>query len=154
MMDRFLDFSAEATAFTKFELFGTGQAQAYFAAVTKVVGDAMLEELLKVYDRAKAVQPPARDEKLRREIFGDEKLGPIARNIIKMWYLGIWFELPPEWTQAFGALPNNVMFMVSAAAYTEGLLWTAIGANPSGAKAPGYASWAEPPQIPPVPIQR
>jgi len=31
----------------------------------------------------------------------------------------------------------------------EGLLWTAIGAHPAGAKAPGYGSWAEQPRIPP-----
>jgi hypothetical protein len=37
---------------------------------------------------------------------------------------------------------------VNESAYTEGLLWVAIGANPPGAKAPGYGSWARPPQIP------
>ncbi|HYO83919.1 MAG TPA: hypothetical protein VES20_21125, partial [Bryobacteraceae bacterium] len=42
----------------------------------------------------------------------------------------------------------NVGFMVSAAAYTEGLLWPAIGANPPGAKGPGYGSWALPPRVP------
>ncbi|WP_411075768.1 hypothetical protein [Streptomyces sp. cmx-4-7] len=36
-------------------------------------------------------------------------------------------------------------FVVSPDAYTEGLLWRAIGAHPSGAKAPGYGSWASPP---------
>jgi hypothetical protein len=40
------------------------------------------------------------------------------------------------------------MHVVSAASYTEGLLWPTIGANPNGAKAPGYASWAQPPRIP------
>jgi hypothetical protein len=48
--------------------------------------------------------------------------------------LGIWVELPRAWTQTFGALEKNVPFMVSANAYTEGLQWPAIGANPPGAK--------------------
>jgi hypothetical protein len=152
MIDRFLDISSEITAFTKFDLLGTGQAQEYLNAVTGVIGQATLDELYNAYDRLRNTKRPQREERLRREIFGDEKLGPIARNIIKMWYLGIWFELPRAWTQSFGALPGNKSFMVSAAAYTEGLLWPAIGANPSGAKAPGYGSWAAPPQIPAVPI--
>ena len=53
----------------------------------------------------------------------------------------------PEWTESFGALENDVTFVVSPAAYTEGLLWRAIGARPHGAKAPGYGSWAAPPRI-------
>jgi hypothetical protein len=152
MIERFVKFSAEITAFMAFDLYGTGQAQAYLDAVTGVVGAKLVEELLDAYDRIDDPTQTAREKRLRREIFGDQKLGPIARNIIKLWYLGIWFELPRSWTDNFGALSKNVMFMVNAAAYTEGLLWTAIGANPSGAKAPGYASWALPPQIPPVPV--
>src|ERR1700739_4003520 len=152
MMDKFLEFSSEITAFTKFDLLGTGQAQKYLNAVTDVVGQPILEELLGAYDRLRTAKQPLRNDRLRREIFGDEKLGPIARNIIKLWYVGIWFELPRAWTQTFGALEKNVQFMVSASAYTEGLLWPAIGANPPGAKAPGYGSWAAPPQIPPAPL--
>jgi hypothetical protein len=77
----------------------------------------------------------------------------VARNIVKMWFVGIWYELPREWTEAFGARPGNVTFVVSGTAYTEGLLWPAIGANPPGAKAPGYGSWAFPPQIPALATQ-
>ena len=150
MIERFLAFSAEITAFTTFELLGTGQAQGYLNTVTEVVGQPVVEQLLDAYDRVRTAPQSVRDHKLRREIFGDEKLGPIARNIIKLWYVGIWYELPRAWTEAFGAREKNVPFMVSAAAYTEGLLWLAIGANPPGAKAPGYGSWAEPPEIPQV----
>jgi hypothetical protein len=152
MMQRFLDFSAEVTAFTVFDLLGTGQADALLNAVTNVIGAQVLEELLDAYGHLRNDPQPTRDYRLRREIFGHEKLGPIARNIIKLWYLGIWFELPQTWTESFGPLERNVMFMVSATAYTEGLLWPAIGANPPGAKAPGYGSWAEPPQIPNLPV--
>ena len=85
---------------------------------------------------------------LRRSILGDARLGPVARNIMKLWYLGIWYELPRPWIEANGARAANITFMVSAEAYTEGLVWPAVGANPPGAKAPGYASWTGPPQIP------
>jgi hypothetical protein len=151
MMERFLAFSAEVTAFTTFQLRGTGLAQDYLSAATDAVGQDVVQQLLDAYDKLRNTEQLERDERLRREIFGDEKLGPVARNIIKLWYSGIWYELPSAWTDTFGAIEKNVTFMVSAAAYTEGLLWVAIGANPPGAKAPGYGSWAAPPQIPPVP---
>jgi hypothetical protein len=151
MIDRFVAFSAEVTAFTVFELHGTGQAEPYHRTVVDVVGQELLDELLDRYDQVLDGPPETRTERLRKAIFGDEKLGPIARNIIKLWYVGIWYQLPPEWTEAFGACSKDVTFMVSATAYTEGLIWVAIGANPPGAKAPGYGSWAEAPKIPPVP---
>lgn len=151
MIDRFLAFSAEITAFTVFELHATGQADSYHRTVVDVVGQELLDELLDSYDSVTSGAPPTRTERLRREIFGNEKLGPIARNIIKLWYVGIWYQLPRAWTELFGARPMDVTFMISATAYTEGLLWLAIGANPPGAKAPGYGSWAEAPQIPPAP---
>jgi hypothetical protein len=148
--ERFLAFSAEVTAFSIFDLQGTGQAEAYLSAVRDVVGEEVLGELLDAYGRAadeSADDPAARAGLLYRDIFSSEKLGPIARNIIKLWYVGVWYELPPEWTESFGVLEKNVTFVVSPAAYTEGLLWRAIGANPPGAKAPGYGSWSAPPRI-------
>lgn len=153
--NRFLAFSAEVTAFTVFELQGTGQADAYRNTVVDVVGGELLDELLDTYDSVRREEPQTRTERLRREIFGDEKLGPIARNIVKLWYVGIWYQLPQSWTEAFGARPEDVEHMVCAnsqPAYAEGLLWTAIGANPPGAKGPGYGSWVAPPQIPAVPM--
>lgn len=145
-MDAFLAFSAEATAFTVFELRGTGQAQAYLDKVVEVAGAALVAQLLAVHAKTPAA---GREAHLRRELFGDPRLGPVARNIIKLWYVGIWYELPPAWIEAYGAGPADVDTMVSGQAYTEGLLWVAIGANPPGAKAPGYGSWTGPPRIPP-----
>ena len=152
MKESFLSFSAAVTAFTTFELLGTGMADAYLAAVIKVVGETTVGELLHIWDSISGSngQQPL-EHKLRLAIFGDEKLGPIARNIVKMWYIGIWYQLPYSWSQTFGALEHDVNFMVSPAAYTEGLLWPTIGAHPPGAKAPGYGSWSGPPDIPAIP---
>ncbi len=173
LLDRFVAFSAEATAFSAVDLRGTGQAADYLATVREQAGEDILRELLA------AAQPGD----VNGEVFGDEKLGPLARNIIKLWYSGVWYELPAPWAARFGApvkavpaprrpgqqgmaqhaLPDGkgpleqqgrqrtpartASFVVSAAAYTEGLLWRAIGAHPAGAKAPGYGSWAVPPVI-------
>ncbi len=149
-LQRFLAFSAEVTGFTIFDLTGTGQAESFLTTVSDVVGEEFVGELLDAYDGAseQAQDDPARlDSLLRRDIFSDEKLGPIARNVIKLWYVGIWYQLPREWMELYGVRDANDMFTVSAAAYTEGLLWPAIGANPPGAKGPGYGSWAAPPRL-------
>lgn len=150
MMDLFLQLSAELTAFSIFELRGTGMADAYLDAVSKVVGTAALNELLQAYGAIALVhEEPLRTSRLRREILGNEKLGAIARNIMKLWYIGIWEPLPLAWVERFGPINDaNKGFMVNDMAYMEGLLWVAIGANPPGAKAPGYGSWAGPARIP------
>jgi hypothetical protein len=150
MIERFLDFSAEVTAFTVFDLWGTGQAEAYFAMVVERAGTSTLGQLLDVYQAAPREPQHAREHHLRAQIFDDKKLGPIARNIIRMWYVGIWYSLPEEWHKVNGGHREKDI-MVSAAAYTEGLLWPAIGAHPPGAKAPGYGSWTGPPEIPEAP---
>jgi hypothetical protein len=152
-LERFLAFSADATAFTRFELQGTGQAQEYLDTVVRIVGATVVDRLLDLHANAAAAAAgdgERKEDLLLRDVLSDPQLGPVARNIVKMWFVGIWYELPKEWTEAFGARPDDVTFMVSGTAYTEGLLWPAIGANPPGAKAPGYGSWASPPHIPPL----
>lgn len=150
----FLAFSSFVTGFPVFRLRGTGQAEPYLSTVVKVVGDGTTRELL---SRFRAIQTESGDDvtameaSLRARILSDERLGPIARNIIKLWYIGTWYQLPTAWRDAFGVLEHDSTFVVSPAAYTEGLLWPAVGANPPGAKGPGYGTWAEPPRFPDVP---
>jgi hypothetical protein len=158
---RFIEFSAEVTAFSAFDLHGTGHAEIYRSVVTRVVGEGLLTELLDAYDRAVASSAghaggeegsaSSSARALAAEVFSDDKLGAIARNIIKLWYAGIWYELPDEWTEEYGALANDGTFTASPQAYPEALLWRAVGSNPPGAKAPGYGSWALPPTFPPIP---
>jgi hypothetical protein len=143
-MQLFLDFSVEFTCFTRFELLATGQAQTYLDTAHDIVGP-ILDELLAAHA---ALPKVGRVVTIRRTILGDEKLGPVARAITKLWYIGIWYELPPSWTETYGARSKNTSFMVTPSAYAEGLLWRAIGAHAPGAKAPGYGSWKDPPVIP------
>lgn len=149
-LDDFLSLSATLTGATRFRLHGTGQAELYFQTVSDVVGDGTLADLLKAWtavETAAGDDAATLDRGLRREVLGHEKFGPIARNIIKLWYVGVWYALPVEWREAFGVLEKDVTFVPSPAAYTEGLLWPTIGANPAGAKGPGYGSWVSPPRI-------
>ncbi|HEX8086435.1 MAG TPA: hypothetical protein VF529_19260 [Solirubrobacteraceae bacterium] len=152
-LQAFVAFSAAITGFTPIDLHGTGQADAYRSTVAETTGGDVLAELLEAWTRVcdEAQGDSSSIQRLlRREIFSDPKLGPVARNIVKLWYVGIWYELPPAWIDAFGALEENYTFTVSASAYTNGMLWTAIGGNPPGARGPGYGSWAGPPRFPGV----
>ncbi len=136
--EHFLDFSAAVTGFSKFKLQGTGQVSLYFDTIRGVIGDEMFAELLQTF---------CGDSKNVDKIMASLKLGPIARNIIKLWYIATWEQLPLVWQEKFGATLNDGTFIASPYAYTEGLLWPVIGVNPPAAKAPGYATWSEPPKF-------
>lgn len=146
----FVAFSAVATGFSPFHLRGTGQVVRYLATLDDIVGEEITTGLLDAY---RGVARDAGDDSaavqrgLRRDIFSDPKLGPVARALIKLWYVGTWYELPDDWREAYGQNEKDRTFVVSASSYTEGLLWPAIGANPSGAKPIGYGMWASPPLV-------
>ena len=144
----FLRFSSEITGFKVIELRGTGESDEYLATVDRIASPKLVDELLEKYAALEEETGAQREQAMRRTIFGNERIGPIARNVIKLWYVGIWYQLPKGWRDAYGAREEDVTFTVSPNAYTQGLLWPAIGANPAGAKAPGYGSWAAPPKIP------
>ena len=146
----FLALSVDLTAFPETDLLGTGLGGQYLAKVRAACTDAVVADLFAAHHAARAEaagDPTGLDRALRHRIFSDDRLGPVARNVIKLWYAGMWYGLPPEWTDTFGARTAAETSTVTAASYQEGLLWRAIGANPPGAKAPGYGSWAQPPRI-------
>lgn len=155
LFDEFLFLSVDLTAFEETELLGTGLAHQYLAKVRAACGDEVVTALLDAHQAARgdaSVDSGSHDRTLldralRHRIFSDDRLGPVARNVIKLWYAGMWYGLPPEWTDSYGAHTAAETSTVTAASYQEGLLWPAIGANPPGAKAPGYGSWAQPPRI-------
>ncbi|HEY9803425.1 MAG TPA: hypothetical protein V6D25_23980 [Leptolyngbyaceae cyanobacterium] len=151
-MEYFLDLSVVLTGFSRFYLQGTGQASLYFETVHNIIGGEIFKELLNTFHKLD-VQAKSYSDKsilengLRSEILGSEKLGAIARNIIKLWYVATWYQLPQDWRNVFGTKENDKTFIPSPHAYPEGLLWPAIGVNPPGAKGLGYAIWSEPPSV-------
>lgn len=157
----FVKFSATVTGFSEFDLWGTGQAEAYYETAVNQEGPDAIQEAI-------ASDPSA------------VPANAVVKSIIKLWYVGVWYgpELVgrmdvaawtapgrsgakpavPDDSQPEGSEPGQAgegrangrdgrtaLFVVSPDAYTEGLLWRAIGAHPTGAKAPGYGSWANPP---------
>jgi hypothetical protein len=153
--EEFLLLSVDLTAFERTDLLGTGLAQDYLDKVRAACGDGVVAALLGAYRAARAdaagdagsYDRARLDRALRHRVFSDDRLGPVARAVIKLWYAGMWYALPPEWTDCYGAQAAAETSTVTAASYQEGLLWRAIAANPPGAKAPGYGSWAQPPRI-------
>ena len=105
----------------------------------RTVGDAIVAQLLVTGNKA------IRTGRLEALVMDDPDLGPLARNVIALWYLGQWNALPNDWRNRHGASPRDVPRVISADAYAAGLVWTAAGAHPMGAKPPGYGSWANPP---------
>jgi hypothetical protein len=151
LREGFLALSATLSGFSAFRLTGTGQVDSHLAAVTSIVGTGVMADLIAAYraaERSAGGDAAAMERALRRLILSDARLGPVARNIIKLWFVGTWYQLPADWREAHGSAPQDHDFVVSPTAYTEGLLWPAIGANPAGAKPLGYGIWATQPRIP------
>jgi hypothetical protein len=132
----FLEFSAAVTGFSQFHLQGTGQAALYFNTVRGIVGGQIFEELLQTFHDYGV-----------DAVLMSGKLGPIARNIIKLWYIATWEQLHSEWRERFGVPVNDGTFIAAPYAYPEALVWSAIGVNPPGAKAQGYGTWSDPPSV-------
>jgi hypothetical protein len=144
--ERFIALSAALTAFPEIQLRGTGQAELYYATAEEMAGQENLVALLDTFAGI-AAEGEERDRLLRRDILSDDRLGPLARNLLKLWFVGTWYQLPRDWRERFGGSPRDRDHVPSPQSYTEGLLWPAVGANPSGAKPFGYGMWAKPPRV-------
>jgi hypothetical protein len=144
-LQTFYDLSVTLTGFSRFELDGTGMGSTYFETVQRTVGERFLVDLLRAY---REVEREGGDieRNLRIRILGDPGFGPVAQNVILLWYTGNWNELSQGWRDRYGVSTADVSGVVSAASYQQGLMWTAAGAHPQGANQPGFGTWAEPPR--------
>lgn len=148
-LERFVGLSAALTGFERVDLYGTGLASALLGTVESVVGEATTALLLGAWasiDERFRGEPAVMDEAIRAEILASPRLGPVARNVIQLWYLGSWIEMPQGWRQEYGTSPLDTTRVVSAAAYQQSLVFDVMRAHPPGAKQPGYGSWALPPE--------
>lgn len=142
-LEAFINLSAALTGFSHAELAATGMAVAYFEALCQVVGKKICARFVH-----SGLEPDA--------LLASALHGPLARNVIRMWYLGQWKRIPSQWLdleelgadkpEEFDAFGRNTDRVLSAQAYQHGLAWAAMGVNPMGAKQPGFGSWAWPPR--------
>jgi hypothetical protein len=138
--DTFVALSVVLTGFSEYEVRGTGVVDLQLAAARDAAG-TVVATLLDTFRRRPDPVATVRDV-----ILPDPVLGPLARAITKAWYTGSWFALPAGWPggAASGVAPVAT-HVIAPATFTEGFSWVAARAHPSGAKAPGFASWAVPP---------
>lgn len=139
-LDDFVGLSTLLTGFDAVHLLGTGLAAEYLAVLGAVLPEDVVGDLMSAYRQLP--RGPERERAAEAEILGDPRLGPVARNLIVLWYCGTWTQLPPAWRAAFGVSPLDTSRVVSAAAYQAGLQWLAAGAHAAGANPQGYGAWA------------
>jgi hypothetical protein len=69
-------------------------------------------------------------------VLADPVLGPVARSIMKLWFLGIWYD---------PAKPSQAVNVVSSQAYKESLVWKVMQSHPMGYSMFTYGYWAKQP---------
>jgi hypothetical protein len=151
-VDAFLRLSAALTGFDRMELLGTGMVRRHYDELTRIIGARQVGTLLAAASRVESDHPASGedfDRAFRERILDDNRFGPVARRIVRMWYVGSWAQLPREWRNTYGATSLDMDHVVSAAAYREGLAWVAAGAHPMGAKQQGFGAWARPSRLRP-----
>ena len=173
---QFADLSALLTGFDRIQLLGTGMVGSYLHAIDAALPDGVLDELLDAFGHlppgpgagpgpgpgpgagpgagpgpgaaADAEAREAREAAVSSAVLDDPKLGPVARNLIVVWYCGTWTALPDGWREAYGTSPLDTDRVLSAEAYQAGLQWVAAGAHPAGALQQGYGAWSAEPEAP------
>jgi hypothetical protein len=136
--ERFLTLSVYLTGYRRIELQGTGMLDEYYSRVNTAIDHGYLQKLWSI--TALLAEVAATEEgdvnaEIKRMIMDDRDLGPIAKNIIKLWYRGDW----PDSAAKFGAS------YTSGRAYQEGLMWRTMRSHAPAAKQPGFGSWSMPP---------
>ncbi|MCC3331828.1 hypothetical protein [Nocardia abscessus] len=147
----FTDLSVALTGFDRAELGATGLLDTYYDTLLRIIGEREAGHLLR--DAGDALAQDRENHKnnnaaLELKVIHAERYRPVVLSLIKLWYLGRWYPLPPAYRDKHGSTANDVEHVISAQAYREGLVWAAAGAHPMGAKAPGFGSWAQPPTGP------
>ncbi|MHA3978765.1 hypothetical protein ACW9UR_13860 [Halovulum sp. GXIMD14794] len=141
----FMAISVILTGYDGAELGGTGCAPEYWHQFRQVLPGEVLGDFLAPVSGLEGLEPEAQEAEVRRIYLSDVRLGPVARALIQLWYLGQWVPLPEDWRNRFGASRFDVAKIISTRAYKEGLVWDAIGAHPMGAKQQGFGAWAQEP---------
>ncbi len=144
-IEQFVALSVILTGFDEAELHGTGMLPTYYGLIPSTIGEELFGRLLTRWSDIQVRgggDPPFLEQLVKTELLEDATLGPIARNLAALWYLGMWNQLPAEWRDANGAWAGDQTYIISPRAYSAGLVWKAIHSHPPGAKQPGFGSWA------------
>jgi hypothetical protein len=139
-IESFLSLSVHLTGFQRVELVATGMLEEYFQFLLANVEHEAVQQLWAIaarVDKLAAANNPASLIAVIQHALTDPNLGPIAKNVMRLWYTGSWRKDPSD------AFSSEV---VSAQSYQQGLQWKAARSHPAGAKQPGFGSWSELPR--------
>ncbi|MFG2695350.1 hypothetical protein [Kitasatospora sp. NPDC048407] len=140
-VEDFVELSVPLTGFSAFDLYGTGMAERYLETAQQQVGAEQFGEFWAAWKAAVA------------DGGGPQSLSPVhlevARALTYLWLTGAWPRLAPAAHAALRRQVANEEFVVAPESYVEGLAWRTFHGHPSGAKPPGFGTWAvEPPAQP------
>jgi hypothetical protein len=151
--ETFINFCAEITGYSGFDLEGTGNVDTFQQLMEAVLGPQLASEFYQLAEDVVCVDDPANRENTIRDSFSPRsKFWPVVSSLIELWYLGVWTQLPDEWYAATGLPipgPNDSgrTHTPSALAYIEQLSYRAADAHTPGAKPTGFGSWSTRPLL-------
>ena len=120
---------------------------AYFTQVNAPGTTASFAKLLQIAKDNRLSQ----DNIIAKVNASDDDTKFLARSIVLLWYLGSWYE-PGDLKNA-AASPESVhgpikQKVLSAKAYTQGLVWQIVGAHPMGYSNLQFGYWSRDPHDP------
>lgn len=145
-LDDFVDLSAVLTGFDNVELQGTGLVDSHFDTITDLVGERIFGRLLLTWREIRSDENVDNSAEIRSRILDNPLIGPVARNLMVLWYTGNWNQMPGKWRDQYGAAAGDRTHVVSSESYKQGLMWRAVLAHPPAARQPGFGSWTPPPE--------
>ena len=93
---------------------------------------------------AKKNPAPSAEDMIKFVSTSNNDIKFLARSIVLLWYLGSWYE-PKDLQVKPPPVPSEV---VSAKAYTQGLVWQIAGAHPMGYSNMQFGYWSRNPRDP------
>lgn len=136
MLDDFIAMSSALTGTQELDRRIAGQ---YLDRISQDTEGGKLDDLLRVFREIIQATGGDTTEAIRQRIMNDDALGPLAQQIIVLWYTSALHSQDDKGNHQFDfpADPNQ---------YFSGLVWGAIRAHPLGLSGGYFGHWKYPPE--------
>ncbi|MDB5347057.1 MAG: hypothetical protein JWP89_5434 [Schlesneria sp.] len=147
----FLEFCVEITGYPSVVLEGTGVVDLNQQLLEDVLGSTLIAKFYLLIETVLALSDASeREKRIRETVLPSPLFGPVVTNLIRLWYLGYWRELPDDWRQMTsrpkpGPTDAGRTHVPSELSYIEQLSYRTARAHPPGAKPTGFGSWSRQP---------